>query len=353
MKPLRYKPVNNIMPDQGRLKVFFRKAVDRFVQDMGNDGNKLLVVSETDIIYVSPALEKLRQDMAPGQWEKTVAKAQSGYETYADGAGLARRVALYVGTGAAQQRIPVNTIALNLEMAIEVNEDLSLREVAMLNHYILDHELGHLYADKGLADVYSLSVAESVAESYANLRHIQRYGSKTDFVYVTDALYAQDIILEGDTSTYCTIPARHKVLEMKNDPEIKNLSPRATLRMASKIGYAYAHRDETLDKICDVFAAASDNHINKPLKSGKVSKATMRLIEEAVAENAKDPDIRAAAQLLLAGFSDDPDVSEMAKDAVASMDKTEAEFERACARAKRLQRRQKAKKPAVSYGRKS
>lgn len=115
--------------------------------------------------------------------------------------------------------------------------------------FLIDHELGHLVTaqhtnkavrDKSFTarDGHDNDIGnahdEAMADAYALIRHVQRFGNDTGYLeYIRDQR-AMDLVIKGDAGHYTshTIDA---VIAAKNDGKFDHLSPQQCAKMASDI----------------------------------------------------------------------------------------------------------------------
>lgn len=115
--------------------------------------------------------------------------------------------------------------------------------------FLIDHELGHLVTaqhtnkashDKSFTarDGHDNNIGnahdEAMADAYALIRHVQRFGNDTGYLeYIRDQR-AMDLVIKGDAGHYTshTIDA---VIAAKNEGKFDHLSPQECAKMASDI----------------------------------------------------------------------------------------------------------------------
>lgn len=122
--------------------------------------------------------------------------------------------------------------------------------------FVLDHELGHHVVDGGQpTHTVSVQHAESAADAFGLLRHIQRYGADTAFARDYAATRARWLALIGDTGHY-TVPAIERVLQVAQERDVTKLSLRETTMLAAEIAADTRMSPHTLHRLSDAFAPA-------------------------------------------------------------------------------------------------
>lgn len=99
-------------------------------------------------------------------------------------------------------------------------------------HFAFDHEFAHALIEAARG---SSVKCESIADSYAALRHFQRYGTNTGLVEAQMQRRAALAFVNNDADHF-TAPALESVLEVKNDFDFSQLTPEQTAAMANYIG---------------------------------------------------------------------------------------------------------------------
>lgn len=115
--------------------------------------------------------------------------------------------------------------------------------------FLIDHELGHLVTaphinkesrDKSFTarDGHDNNIGnahdEAMADAYALIRHVQRFGNDTGYLeYIRDQR-AMDLVVKGDAGHY-TSQTIDAVIAAKNQGQFNNLSPQECAKMAATI----------------------------------------------------------------------------------------------------------------------
>jgi hypothetical protein len=107
-----------------------------------------------------------------------------------------------------------------------------------------DHELGHLVVKGGFFSQDS-TLREIAADAYAVLRHIQRYGDKSEAIDRGGWRRAFDFIISGDAGHFTTLGI-DEVTRLKDKLDIQAMTPQQTAELAGRIALAYTpHADVT------------------------------------------------------------------------------------------------------------
>ncbi|TAL29991.1 MAG: hypothetical protein EPN97_13065 [Alphaproteobacteria bacterium] len=109
----------------------------------------------------------------------------------------------------------------------------------MWHRYVLDHELGHavtqLSVNKQAMKVSSLgNRAECEADTYAMIRHYQRYGHDSTFPEYLADIRNMNAVQKGDV-THWTTRALDELIQMNKDGKLDNLTPQQARDLAVDI----------------------------------------------------------------------------------------------------------------------
>lgn len=255
----------------------------------------LLIPDGDTPVYVSPAVaKKLTQDTAA--IKKATAEIGCRMDANAE-SGLAFRDKTLAGT-------TVNMIALDSR-----NTSLPSRRYtkSMQGISSLNHELGHLILRNGspFTSAVSQQGAESAADVFALLRHIQLFGNGTAYARNSLAKAAGCIILLSDTEHY-TAHAIERAMEAINGMggRFFTLSLRETAELAAQIADDSRLDDMTLEKIREAYLPVKrilDDSLNGALKEKNTSydedicRQTLAIMKE----NRHDPAIFNAGKWFL------------------------------------------------------
>jgi len=105
------------------------------------------------------------------------------------------------------------------------------------NVYVFDHEVGHLICEDGYGWM-SPNLKESVADAYAVIRHIQRFGS-ADGVAAVPAMRAVELAFRNDSGAHFTTTTAAAIIEDSKRVDFSKFSPDETKALAST--YARRH----------------------------------------------------------------------------------------------------------------
>ena len=127
-------------------------------------------------------------------------------------------------------------------------------------YFILDHELGHILAEHGGRGGYGRTMHECVADSFAALRHIQRFGTATKAVEGLLLHRAQRLVsLNGERhAEHFTSFTLEKVLETKAHVDIARLTPQQTLDLATRIAVTQTPNDLIVETTTAAFKSFKD-----------------------------------------------------------------------------------------------
>jgi hypothetical protein len=148
---------------------------------------------------------------------------------------------------------PVRLIALNSDSITGAFADPYTPYTKEMDAiFTLDHELGHLILWNGSRSIFGTSpqLAESAADAFAMLRHIQRFGKNTDQAGRLCERLANLVVMRCDTEHY-TSNAVQRAIEIADEmgDDLFKLSLRETARLAAEIADDNHLDQRTLDKI--------------------------------------------------------------------------------------------------------
>ena len=116
---------------------------------------------------------------------------------------------------------------------------------------ILDHEIGHHILKNGSYEG-PMQLAESAADVYSVLRHIQRFGKDTHHAGALAKRRATGIAI-GLENRHYTSDAVQKALQVSEKTDISHLSLRRTAALADKIAIECQLNQKRLEKILAAF----------------------------------------------------------------------------------------------------
>jgi hypothetical protein len=202
----------------------------------------------------------------------------------------------------------INLIALGNK---PTRPNLSWRNTqAMQLLFDLDHEIGHHILKNGFQyPGVSGQTAESAADAYAMLRHIQRFGKNTDYAGAYSKEKAFHVVLESDAEHY-TSDAVLRAIQLADEmgEGIFKLSLRETAARAEKIADDCHLDDRRLKKIHNAFRPAAEAHNRK--KSAMIIHGE---IISVMRKYRRDPDVFNAGKRFLSRPSDKKIIKELAQ----------------------------------------
>lgn len=285
---------------QSLVKVFHKTAVEAheaFPQELGKLVVFLTPSSDTPV-YVSPDIaDQLTKSTAA---IKEVVKDLANELHNHDMAGLAQRNYNMAGT-------PVDVIAAN-ESSVGAFSSSYTEEMQLI--YNLDHEIGHHIVKNGYpSSNVSKQLAESAADAYATLRHIQRFGKNTEFAECCGGIGASRIVLFSDTEHYTTDTIQ-RVIQLSEGMDISRLSLRETAGLAKKVAAESRINYKTLRKISNAFLPVQG--IYKKTQNRDYT-SLCREIVSVMKKYQQDPDIFKAGERFLNYPQTKEFIQEMAK----------------------------------------
>lgn len=109
---------------------------------------------------------------------------------------------------------------------------------------VFDHELGHLVVRGGFFSK-DPTLRETAADTFAVLRHIQRYGEESKAIEKAGWRRAFDFVISGDAGHF-TMLTLDEVTKLKDTLDIKKMSPQQTSDLASRLALEHTpHADVT------------------------------------------------------------------------------------------------------------
>lgn len=108
-------------------------------------------------------------------------------------------------------------------------------ELAQKTLMTLDHELGHLIVQDAYHKQDGDSYAESAADAFSAIRHVQRFGLMTDDIEVMIAQRALDALLDPNTHGYFTAAALDRIQREKFKTDFAALTPEETRLYAARV----------------------------------------------------------------------------------------------------------------------
>lgn len=132
--------------------------------------------------------------------------------------------------------------------------------IAQNIYFVLDHELGHVLAEHGGRGGYSRTMHECVADSFAALRHMQRFGTASPAIEGLLLHRAQRLVsLHGPRhAEHFTSFTLEKLLEIKDQVDVARLTPQQTLDLATRIAVTQTPNDLIVEKTATAFRPFKD-----------------------------------------------------------------------------------------------
>lgn len=171
--------------------------------------------------------------------------------------------------------------------------------------YVLDHEIGHHVVENGRGK--GAHLGEVAADTFATLRHIQRYGMGSDLpVHMSKA----PSMVFGVSPIHYTANATERAWELAKQQDITKLSLRETAELAAKIADECHLQNQRFYKLSAAFRTAAVAYAKK---LGTPTQITDKFYEqdaeaytlfiqktiEAMVNNRDNPDVREAGLRLL------------------------------------------------------
>ncbi len=118
---------------------------------------------------------------------------------------------------------------------------------------VFDHELGHLVVPGGYFS-QDPTLRETAADTFAVLRHIQRYGEESKAIEKAGWRRAFDFVISGDAGHF-TMLTLDEVTKIKDKLDIKNMSPQQTADLASRLALEHTPHADVTNSIAYEFEA--------------------------------------------------------------------------------------------------
>ncbi len=209
----------------------FNAAAAKVAVDFPIALRNLVAVTEHEVVFVSPDLER-----------QHLTKTDFGYlrEIFADDLNQDEDLQACGFVDHQPYLGDIKVVCMNMARQERLDAEF---------WWNFDHEVGHLVVPNGLSHD-CLFLAEATAETYAALRHIQRYGSEDDYIQGVNLARAENLAEGGDASIYYYHPQMlDKVDELKDQCDLSMLSPQETVELTIKIVDQCAWNDQTRENI--------------------------------------------------------------------------------------------------------
>ncbi len=132
------------------------------------------------------------------------------------------------------------TVLLNLSKKNQQNLLGYTAPAGQSEAFVFDHETGHLLCEKGLDD--NTNLGECVADAYAVLRHIQRFGKDSTAIRTLVGKRAVEMML-GGCGDHFTSPVVEKIIADSQKTDFSAMTPAETVERAQR--YAEDNAVET------------------------------------------------------------------------------------------------------------
>jgi hypothetical protein len=198
---------------------------------------------------------------------------------------------------------PVNLIALlDGDSSDDIPADRRKQEMELI--YTLDHEIGHHIVTNGFS--LDINLAESAADAFAVLRHVQRFGKESGYTKDLCERMATRLILTGDSEHYtgAAIQRAMAVADERGD-DFFNLPLRETAKLAAEIAADTQLDHARQKKISDAFQpvkALYERYAKRIIKFSSKKQRYKNIIQEVLSVMEKyrgDADVCGAAKQFL------------------------------------------------------
>lgn len=146
---------------------------------------------------------------------------------------------------------------------------------------VFDHELGHLVVHGGYFS-QDPTLRETAADTFAVLRHIQRYGEESKAIEKAGWRRAFDFVISGDAGHF-TMLTLDEVAKLKDTLDIKNMSPQQTADLASRLALEHTPHADVTNSIAYEFEA-----VRKTMQRTHSIEAGMKTLAEIILDDKAD-----------------------------------------------------------------
>jgi hypothetical protein len=119
---------------------------------------------------------------------------------------------------------------------------------AMETMFVFDHEMGHAVIPNAHYGE-GRNKAECIADAYAVIRHLQRYGADSAAIDALVQQRALQFIFRKDRASHLTSPVTEQILARRHEIAWDNLTPAETTKLAWRFAMEYAVHPVLLDVI--------------------------------------------------------------------------------------------------------
>ena len=146
---------------------------------------------------------------------------------------------------------------------------------------VFDHELGHLVVRGGYFS-QDPTLRETAADTFAVLRHIQRYGEESKAIEKAGWRRAFDFVVSGDAGHF-TMLTLDEVAKIKDKLDIKNMSPQQTSDLASRLALEHTPHADVTNSIAYEFEP-----VRQTLKRTQNIEAAMKTLADIILDDNAD-----------------------------------------------------------------
>lgn len=157
---------------------------------------------------------------------------------------------------------------------------------------VFDHELGHLVVRGGYHSE-DPCFRECAADSFAVLRHLQRYGEKSEAIDRAGWRRAFDFVMSGDAGHFTTL-AIDEIAKHKNNLDIAAMTPEQTAKLAMRIALEHTPHPDVTNAVAVSFAPVRD----MMRQSGNLEKGMALLADIALANESAYYTFKIASRVL-------------------------------------------------------
>lgn len=143
---------------------------------------------------------------------------------------------------------------------------------------VFDHELGHLVVGGGFHSK-DPCYRECAADTFAAVRHMQRYGEDTDFIARGGWRRAYDFVMSGSAMHFTTL-ALDELNRIKGKVDFKAMTPAETTLLAQRVALEHVPHPDIINSV-----ARSFHPVRQTLKRTGDHEAALRALADITLEN--------------------------------------------------------------------
>jgi len=248
---------------QSRLSLVksFNESVAKIHKSLPQRLENLLIISCDEPIFISPEIADLLSQNT--NKIKNLIKTKSDIMKSNNYMGVAYRN--YNFTPPKGNLKDIKLVALNTASKISrifYDYDYNYKN-ANKDHgltHVIDHEIGHLIVREGWPSNSSPHIAECAADAYAAIRHIQRFGTNTDYfkAYNRSHMAVFDI-----SSIHYTSAAIAKIEQLSKKQDLTKMPYVETATLAGSIAIKYNFDKQTRKRIRQAFFYLGEKYKEK------------------------------------------------------------------------------------------